>query len=101
MPGGGIHPGELAEEALQREAIEECGRAIAIGSLIGEAIDYIAVRESGPFYEIQSRFYRADFLQEIGNAIEEEHHLVWLPVREACMKLRRQSQAWVVSLILP
>ena len=97
LPGGGMAPDERPQEALDREMMEECGRAIQIGPELGKAIEYIYARNERVYYQLHSTFFEATFMDGQVAPLENDHLLVWLSVSEAIQQLQRQSQAWAVQ----
>ena len=41
LPGGGLKAGETSEQAIEREAMEECGLVLRPRSLLGRAIQIV------------------------------------------------------------
>lgn len=97
LPGGGIAPGETPQAALQREIMEECGRAIELSPELGKAMEYICARNKRDYYQILSTFFAAIFMDGQVDPVEDDHLLVWLPASEAVQRLCRQSQVWAVQ----
>jgi 8-oxo-dGTP diphosphatase len=100
LPGGGTEPDETPQLTLQREIMEECGRAIKIGRELGNATEYMYARDEEVYYLIRSTFFEARFLGGRVQGHEDHHVLTWLPAAEAIRRLRRRSQAWAVQQVV-
>jgi 8-oxo-dGTP diphosphatase len=100
LPGGGSESDETPQVTLQREIMEECGRAIEIGPELGKAIEYIYARNEGVYYQIRSTFFEAMFMEGQVNPMEDNHRLVWLSMSDAIQHLHRQSQVWAVRQLV-
>lgn len=87
LPGGGIEGEETPEQALVREVDEECACGVRIESPCGEALEFLESR-SGRLLEVHARYFRAAF---VGTPTAS-----WLAPEEACARVRRQSDAWII-----
>jgi len=92
LPGGGLEAGESAEQALLREVQEECGCGAELGAEFGAAIEFLETR-SGRRLEVHARYFRARFTGPT--------RAQFLTLDEAALRVRRQSDAWVLRAAAP
>ena len=99
LPGGGQEPGESVEATVVRETMEECGLSIRGLNLIGVADELILGDEGRTYYRKRCTFFTAEAQSGVATqGTEADHHLVWLPVRDALRQLFHQSQKWAVEV---
>ena len=90
LPGGGITPGESAEEAALREAREECGLRVDALSSIGVAEEYLYSEHEATYFVKRSRFFRGSVTDSVPNS-EPDHELAWVPQDQAERQLTHGS----------
>lgn len=97
LPGGGIDPGESAEQAAVRECGEEAGLVIEAGEAFVRA-DHYFVNEKDHAVNTRGTFFAARFKAlDPSLKTEDDHALVWSDPHEALKILDRDSHAWAVA----
>ncbi|MBS0363350.1 MAG: NUDIX domain-containing protein [Proteobacteria bacterium] len=100
LPGGGIDPGETAQEAAARECGEEAGLAVAVGASLGRA-DHFFVNQDGKTHNTRGEFFEGRVTAEAPDLkTEDDHSLEWMTPHQALAALSRESHAWAMALWL-
>lgn len=100
LPGGGIEANETAEEAVEREAKEECGLVIEPRGVIGMATEIVHSPAGNAGVDKESVFFHAAVIGS-SPATEPDHELVWLSRDEAIKRLSHKSHRWALSISSP
>jgi 8-oxo-dGTP diphosphatase len=98
LPGGGIVPGESPEQAVGREALEECGFTLRLGRRVAHAIQLAESVSEKAFFEKQCTFFEASVVAQ-GSPTEPGHELIWAPPALAASLLSHESHRWVVGVV--
>lgn len=97
--GGGVDIGETIEETLVREAMEEGGVQIKIGTLQFSAMDWFYHRK-GRFYQTLQLYYEAEMIGESSKPTDS--NIEWtgfVPIEEVESKYKLAASPFVVESI--
>lgn len=94
LPGGGIEAGETPEQAIAREALEECGLVVEPGPTIAEAIQLVYSAKEDTYFEKPSLFLRATVTKT--SRPEGDHQLMWLTGAACADRMAHASHGWVL-----
>jgi 8-oxo-dGTP diphosphatase len=96
LPGGGINDDETPEEAVCREALEECGLQIRPGRRIAEATQLVHSRAEKTHFEKRSVFLNAELVAPSTSPVEVDHRLLWVAPEIASDQMAHESHAWIL-----
>jgi 8-oxo-dGTP diphosphatase len=98
LPGGGIDPGETAQAAAIREALEETGLKVLLEAESFTRADQFFLQNDGGTVNTRAEFFVGKVIAEAPELrTEADHTLVWLDPHEAIARLDRESHAWAVA----
>ena len=95
LPGSGLEDGETPEEAVAREALEECGLGIRVGRCVSRLVQFVVTAE-GRDVEKRCAFFEARIERDNRAAMLPGHETLWLGPTRAAQILKQESQMWAV-----
>lgn len=95
LPGGGLEDGESPEEAVAREALEECGLVVRVGACVTRLVQFVVTAE-GLGVEKRCAFFGAWIERENRAAMLPGHETLWLGPTRATQILKHESHMWAL-----
>lgn len=97
LPGGGRNAGVSLADCLKREYREETGHDVEILKRIGQANQYMFVKQENAYFNKQCHFYTARITGPQGNKQDDDHLPEWLPIEQAAETLTEESHRWAIG----
>lgn len=94
-----MEKGEVAAEAVEREAMEECGLVVRTQAVLGAATEIVYSADENTCFEKRCTFFDAE-LVGVNELRPGEHQLLWVPVAQACTELTHESHRWAARRLL-
>ncbi len=98
LPGGALVEGELPEEALRREVLEETGHEVTRAAPLAQAKQYVDARD-GHFNKICA-FFAIEVGPKVRNYYSPGHSPEWVPFDDAVEKIAEEASVWAVQRYL-
>lgn len=98
LPGGGIEEHETPEQAVEREAMEECGFQLRVGKLVGRATEIVYSARENACFEKPSSFFAAQ-LVSLSPESESGNEVRWLDRERAVASLAHESHRWAIHQV--
>lgn len=100
LPGGGIDAGEHTLPALHREVLEETGWGMNRPYRLGVFKRFVFMPEYDLWAEKICTIYWSQPTRRYGPPLEDGHHAVWVPMKQAPALLSNDGDsAFVASLL--
>lgn len=96
LPGGGVENNETYEECLKRECSEELGYNIEIVEYVGKLSHYTKAIRREEYLKLVGHVHIANLLDSNCLKIEEDHELIWVPIKEASEKMQEEFQGYAI-----
>jgi len=97
LPGGGLESGESPEDAVCREAVEECGIVVTLGEWTCRAIQLVYSETEAAYFQKLSTFMNGAIGGTMVAESEAGHELRWVEAASAVELLTHESHRWAVE----
>lgn len=96
LPGGGVENDETYEECLKRECSEEIGFNLELIEYVGKLSHYTKSIKHNKYLKLVGHFYIGKLLDKNELKIEEDHELIWIPIKESSDRMQEEFQAHAI-----
>jgi len=97
LPGGGLHPGEDPQAAMEREVAEETGHRVTSALPLGFARQFHSQRLNKPPVNKLCHFFAIEVAHDPLILSEEDHQAVWMSAHELMGAFTFESHRWAVE----
>lgn len=98
LPGGALAEGELPEEALRREVVEETGHEVTRAVPLAQAKQYVHARDG--YFNKTCAFFAIEVGPRVRNYYTPGHSPEWVPLDDALPAFAEEASMWAVQRYL-